>query len=401
MTENQAPEQGVILVGGLGTRLGELTRNQPKPLLTVGDAPFLDELIWRLARFKFRRLLLLTGYKAEKFTDYLAQRAREMAVDIEMIVEPEPLGTAGALRFAADELEPTFYLLNGDSLFDFNWLDLVPLAASHSPLVAMALRHEPDASRFGVVEIDGERVVGFRERGGPAGGTINGGVYLISRDIVPFLPENGSLERDILPGLSARGRVCGRVYDGFFIDIGTPASFAQAPALLRANRQRAAVFMDRDGVLNVDHGYVHRIDHFDWLPGAIEAVKLINDSGRYAFLVTNQAGVARGYYPESQIGVLHHQIQQVLRAHGAHLDDIRYCPYHPEGEVPAYKRTSDWRKPKPGMILDIIEHWQIDVAHSLLIGDKPSDMSAAAQAGIEGHLFTGGDLLNFVAPLIR
>jgi D-glycero-D-manno-heptose 1,7-bisphosphate phosphatase len=381
--------------------LGELTRDHPKPLLTVGDAPFLDELIWRLARFKFRRLLLLAGYKADKFTDYLAQRARDLAIDIKLVVEPQPLGTAGALRFAADKLDPTFYLLNGDSLFDFNWLDLVPFAAAHSPLIAMALRHEPDASRFGVVEIDGERVVGFRERGGPAGGTINGGVYLVSRDIVPFLPESGSLERDVLPGLSARGRVCGRVYDGFFIDIGTPASFVQAPALLRANRQRPAVFMDRDGVLNADHGYVHRIDRFDWLPGAIKAVKLINDSGRYVFLVTNQAGVARGYYPESQVGALHHHIQLVLRANGAHFDDIRYCPYHPESEIPAYKHASNWRKPEPGMILDIMAHWPIDAAHSLLIGDKASDIDAATHAGIEGHLFTGGNLFDFVSPIIR
>jgi D-glycero-D-manno-heptose 1,7-bisphosphate phosphatase len=314
------------------------------------------------------------------------------------MIEPRPLGTAGALRFAASKLDPSFYLVNGDSVFDFNWLDLIPFAAPHFPLVTMALRHEADTSRYGEVDIDRERVVGFRERGAQASGTINGGVYLVSRDILAFLPETGSLERDVLPRLSAKGRVRGRTYDGFFIDIGTPASFAQAPALLRTNRQRPAVFFDRDGVLNIDHGYVHRVEQFEWMPGAIEAVKFINDSGRYAFLVSNQAGVARGYYPEAQIGVLHDHVQRVLRMHGAHFDDIRYCPFHPDGTEPAYAHASDWRKPEAGMLLDLMAHWPIDAAKSMLVGDKPSDLTAAERAGIPGHLFAGGNLRDFITP---
>jgi hypothetical protein len=140
LTAVETPEQAVILVGGLGTRLAELTKNHPKPLLTVGDAPFLDELIWRLERYGFRRLLLLAGHRAEKFTGYMAQYFQDKSIDVELLVEPHPLGTAGALRFAADKLDRSFYLLNGDSLFDFNWLDLIPFSADRAPLIAM-MRH--------------------------------------------------------------------------------------------------------------------------------------------------------------------------------------------------------------------------------------------------------------------
>lgn len=317
------------------------------------------------------------------------------------MIGPSPLGTAGALRFVAEKLECCFFLISGHSLFDFNWLDLIPFATRRSFAVAMALRLEADTTRFGVVELNRDEVRGLRERGGPTSGLINGGVWLISRDIIRFLPETGSLERDVLSRLAADGRVYGRAYDGFFIDMETPAFCTQAPALLASNKRRAAVFMDHDGVLNIDHGFVHKIEQFEWTAGAIEAVKLINDSGRYAFLVTNQSGVARGIYAEDQIGVLHNHVQRMLRAHGAHFDDIRCCPYHPDGTVPEYTRTSPWRKPEPGMILDLMEHWPIDLPGSMLIGDKPSDLAAAAQAGIKGHLFSGPNLLDFISPLLR
>ncbi len=388
----------MILVGGLGTRLGALTANCPKPLLQVGNRPFLDELIWQAKRFGFGRVLLLAGYCAELVVDYIKSRPFDPSINIDVVIEPEPRGTAGALRFAAEKLAPHFFLLNGDSMFDFNWLDLVPFCADKPGcLIGMALRSQADTSRYGLVNYDAGRVTGFNERGGPTGGVINGGVYLLSRDILDFLPERGSLERDVLPSLASQGQVYGRIYDGFFIDIGTPQSFAAAGELLRRNKKRPAVFLDRDGVLNVDHAYVHRIEDFEWIAGAIEAVKLANDRGFYVFLTTNQAGIARGFYGEEQVGILHGYVQRTLRAFGAHLDDIRYCPYHIEGRVASYTRASDWRKPEPGMILDLMKHWPIDQEKSILIGDKQDDMLAAERAGIRGFMFRGTNLVQFMA----
>ncbi len=393
-----APEQCIILVGGRGTRLGAMTADCPKPLLPVSGRPFLDELIWHAGRFGFGKVLLLAGYRAEKVLDYVRRRSPDARLRIEVVVEPEPLGTAGALSFAGDKLDPYFLLLNGDSLFDFNWLDLVSLfAGPAASLIAMSLRWEADAFRFGVACLDGEHLTSFRDRGEAVGGLVNGGVYLATRDLLHHLPSKGSLERDVLPDLAKRGKVSGRVEEGFFLDIGTPGAYAAAQQLLPSNRIRPGLFLDRDGVLNRDHGYVHRIDDFHWMPGAIDAVKAANDQHRFVFVITNQAGVARGYYTEAQVRRLHNDVQRVVRAHGAHIDDFRYCPFHPDGVVKEYAKRSTCRKPEPGMILDLLEHWPVDKSRSIVVGDEQTDIDAADRAGLRGCLYRGGNLADFIA----
>ena len=160
---------------------------------------------------------------------------------------------------------------------------------------------------------------------------------------------------------------------------------------------RSAVFFDRDGTINVDKGYVFRPDDLAFMPGAVAAVKRVNDSGRYAFLVTNQSGIARGYYTEADMHAFHAHMQQRLQAAGAHFDDIRYCPYHPEGTVAQYARNSDWRKPAPGMLLDLLSCWPVERETSLVVGDRQDDVRAAEAAGLRGILYDGGDLDALVA----
>jgi D-glycero-D-manno-heptose 1,7-bisphosphate phosphatase len=164
----------------------------------------------------------------------------------------------------------------------------------------------------------------------------------------------------------------------------------------KRGRKRPAVFLDRDGVINVDHGYVARRGEFKWIPGAVEAIKALGEAGYYVFVATNQSGIARGLYSEREMQALHDYISRALATHGARVDDWRHCPFHPEGTIAAFTRVSDWRKPMPGMILDLMRHWPVDRARSVLIGDKESDMRAAAAAGVRGLRFAGGNLLAFV-----
>ena len=220
-----APEQCVILVGGLGARLGALSGGAPKPLTLVGGKPFLSYLLWHARRFGFRRVLLLAGHLAEAVTAFAADPQWTEGLKVEVVIEPEPLGTGGALRHAAHHLDDRFLFLNGDSVFDFNWLDLVALAAEHpGARVAMGLRHEADASRYGVVVAEGEHITGFQPRGDASGGLINGGVCLLDRSVALACPERGSFEQDVLPQLAAAGQIVGRAQQGFFLDIGVPRS---------------------------------------------------------------------------------------------------------------------------------------------------------------------------------
>jgi len=163
---------------------------------------------------------------------------------------------------------------------------------------------------------------------------------------------------------------------------------------------RPAVFFDRDGVLNVDSGYLFEIKEFVWIDGAIEAVKAVNDAGYFAFVITNQSGVARGLYRETDINILHDWMTRQLSSCGARIDAFEYCPFHPDGQVERYRRTSHRRKPKPGMIVDLLERFPVDRSRSFVIGDKPSDMEAASAAGLPGHVFPGGNLRDFIKPLL-
>jgi D-glycero-D-manno-heptose 1,7-bisphosphate phosphatase len=164
--------------------------------------------------------------------------------------------------------------------------------------------------------------------------------------------------------------------------------------------RRPAVFLDRDGTLNEDTGFVHRIEEFRWLPGAIAAIRRLNASGYYVFVVTNQSGVARGLFDEAAVRDLHSWMNEELRHDGAHIDDIRYCPHHPEAAVAAYRMDCTCRKPAPGMILDLMRSWPLIAEGSIAIGDKERDAVAGRAAGIAAQVVPAGGLESAVERLL-
>jgi len=151
--------------------------------------------------------------------------------------------------------------------------------------------------------------------------------------------------------------------------------------------KRPTVFFDRDGGLNVDHGYASRPDQFEWITGAPEAVRLLNEAGYLVFVVTNQSGIARGYYDVATMHQFHALMQDALRTQGAHIDAFYYCPHHPEGTIKGLTVRCRCRKPEPGMLEQAAREWPIDLGRSFLIGDKDADMVAAAAFHIRGIMF--------------
>ena len=156
------------------------------------------------------------------------------------------------------------------------------------------------------------------------------------------------------------------------------------------------VFLDRDGVVNADIGYLWRREDCVWIPGAPAAIRLFNERGWPVVVITNQSGVARGYYREEDVQALHGGMNNELHQLGARIDAFYFCPHHPKGAIAAYTRECDCRKPRPGLILQAMDDWRADPGTSFLIGDKDSDMTAAEAAGIRGYLFNGPNLLDFL-----
>jgi D,D-heptose 1,7-bisphosphate phosphatase len=391
------PIQAVILAGGLGTRLGSKTETLPKPMMDIAGRPFLDYLVQNLRRQGVNEIVLSIGYLSDAIRSYFGT-GENHGLSIRYAVEESPLGTGGALRNCLPMLRERFFVMNGDTLFDVNLAAL----ANASPGNVMAMLPVDDSSRYGRVTLEDGRVARFEEKGDQGPGVINGGVLCLDRDVLAGLPDGkSSLEQDFLPRLVYQGTLSGFISNGFFIDIGVPDSLANAQSSIPRWEKKPIAFIDRDGVLNDDLGYVHTVEQFEWLDGAQRAVRYLNDAGCHVVLVTNQAGIAKGMYSEEDFHALTRWMHEELWKCGAHLDAVYYCPYHPAAILPHYRKASEDRKPGPGMLLRAMAELPCDTKRSFFIGNQSTDRQAADAASVQYFDFAGGDLLKFVQQIIR
>ena len=383
-------KQCVILVGGKGSRLGELTKNTPKPMLEINNKPFLIYLIDTIIRYGFTEIILLASHANKVLIDYFNRHSYKNC-KIQIIIEDEPLGTGGALVNAYEHLDDSFFCLNGDSIIDGNWLSLVENFDLNSQAV-IGLTETDDSSRYGSIGIENKKIISFNEKNkSSTSKLINGGIYLLRKSIFKNFKKNFlSLENDIFPKLVNSGEVNGLKIKGFFIDIGTPESLEFANESNWSKAKKAVVF-DRDGTLNIDNGYTHKVQDLKWKPGAISLIKYLNDLNFLVFVATNQAGIAKGIFKENDMHLFHCEMQKQLRKKGAHIDEFYYCPYHIDGCIDEYKIDSNNRKPKTGMLDKIFQKWNLKKENMLMVGDRDSDIQCANNFDIYSIKYNGLD----------
>lgn len=394
----------VIMAGGRGTRIAQLFPNIPKPLIPVDGMPILEREIRSLADQGFKDLILTVGYLAEKIQDYFGDGSR-LGVHIEYFVERTPLGNAGALFRIREQLgDEPFFLLNADAAFDVDFKRMLAFHQKHGGLVTLFTHPNSHPYDSGLIIADKDGHVEqwlSKEDVRPQwyDNRVNAGLHVIDPKVLDRLADKVDLsnkvdlDRQVLKPLCGTGAMY--CYDSpeYVKDMGTPERFLQVEADYKSgtvqaknlhNKQRA-IFLDRDGTINTYVGFLRDINDFELIEGTAEAIKLINESGYLAIVVTNQPVIARGEVSWDELYEIHRKMQTLLGQEGAYLDGIYICPHHPdkgfEGERPKYKIVCDCRKPKPGLLLKAAKDFNIDLSQSYMIGDSDNDVEAGQNAG--------------------
>ena len=403
----------VLMAGGRGTRIAELFPDIPKPLIPVDGMPILEREIRSLAAQGFKDLILTVGYLADKIIAYFGDGSY-LGVKIEYFVEETPLGNAGALFRLRDKIgDEPFLLLNADAAFDVDFNRMLAFHKQHGGLVTLFTHPNSHPYDSGLIITDDKGNVNKwlakeDERPQWYNNRVNAGLHVIDPKVLDLSLNNleideetgmpkgkVDLDRKVLKPLCGSGQMY--CYDSpeYVKDMGTPERFHQVEADYRngvvqaknlKNKQKA-IFLDRDGTINKYVGFLRNIDDFELIDGVSEAIKLINQSGYLAIVVTNQPVIARGEVSWDELHEIHRKMETLLGKDGVYIDGMYICPHHPdkgfEGERPEYKIDCDCRKPKPGLLLQAAKGFNIDLAESYMIGDSGRDIEAGENAGVK------------------
>ncbi|MBI2547989.1 HAD-IIIA family hydrolase [Candidatus Woesearchaeota archaeon] len=391
----------VIIAGGKGTRLGELTKTIPKPLVPLDGKPLLWYVLTYARQYGFSSILLKTGYLAEQIQAYLTDGHQFHAM-IDYFIEKEPLGTAGGLHFLTKENAPVL-ILYGDVLSTVNLRRLYEFhqqTKAQATLVVHSSDHPEDSDV--VLLDDTNRVKKIIHKPGNAryGTMTNAALYLLNPECFSLIPQQGTFDfaRDLIPELLHKKMVVyGYRTDEYIRDIGTTQRLKQASQDLAEGKilnRVSSVFLDRDGTINAYVEDLHRIEEVKVLSGAARAIRRLNDAHIPVIVATNQPSIAKGFCDVKTIDAIHELLQKLLRKAGAYVDAIEYCPHHPEkghkGERPEYKIACTCRKPAIGMLQKAQKRYNLDLSRSFFVGDSPRDVLTGKNAGCRTILLRSG-----------
>lgn len=388
----------VIMAGGKGTRIASINSEVPKPMISILGKPILEYQIECLKKQNIVDIILVIGHLGNIIKEYFGT-GNEFGVNIQYIEEKEPLGTAGALYFMRELLNEDFLLINGDIIFD---IDIHKFYNYHiknrgsATLFTHPNSHPYDSA---LIEVDDRHKVTrwlhkedertwYQNR-------VNAGLHIISPNVFSeFISlKKRDLDRDILKPLIKKGKLFAYDSPEYVKDMGTPERYFEVIEDIKSGRVEAsnltkkqkAIFLDRDGTINKYVGFLRKIEDFELIDGVADAIKSINRKGYLAIVITNQPVVARGELTVEELNNIHKKMETLLGEKGAFLNDIFYCPHHPdkgfEGERKEYKIKCTCRKPHPGLILEAAKKYNISLKDSYMIGDSMIDMEAGKAAG--------------------
>lgn len=387
--------RAVIMAGGLGTRLASLCPARPKSMVEIAGKPILQWQLDCLHRQGICDITLVIGHLGGQIKQYLGNQ-------VKYIEETEPLGTAGSLYYLRNHMKEDFLLINGDIIFD---VDFTRIMAFHkrSGAAATIVAH-PNDHPFdsGLLRCDSSgKVLEWYERNAlrPVWyhNLSSSGIYVLSPDALEQCshPVRKNLDQGVLRPMIEHGGLYAFHSAEYIHDAGTPERFLQTQrdiqsgvvAKKNAALRQKAVFIDRDGTINRYKGFLSNIDDFELLDTAAESIRQINHTEYLTICVTNQPVIARGELSFEGLTEIHNKMETLLGQEGAYLDDIVFCPHHPdsgfEGEIKELKIRCNCRKPDTGMLEQMAEKYNIDLAESIMVGDSEIDRMTAERVGCQ------------------
>lgn len=403
--------KAVIQAGGKGTRISEITGDViPKPMLEISGYPILYHQMMNLKKNGITDITVIIGHLGNVIKDYFGD-GKQFGLNISYVEEDpqKPLGTAGSLYFLKDKLKENFVFLLADVFIDIDFEKMEQYHIANNADVTLLTHPNGHPFDSDLVVEEGGVVKAFDYKSNDRTtynykNLVNAGVMIFSPSVFKYLTElrKYNYEKDIIAPLINDGKVVSYKSSEYAKDMGTPERYRRVQedynsgicdAKNLANKQKA-IFLDRDGTINEYVGFLRKEEDFRLIPGVSEAIKKINNSGYLAIVVTNQPVIARGEVTEEELEEIHKKMETLLGLDGAYIDDIYYCPHHPdkgfEGEIPELKIECDCRKPKTGMLEKATREHNIDLSSSIMIGDSTLDIKMAENAGMQSILLKTG-----------
>lgn len=368
--------QAVILAGGVGARLRPLTYTTPKPMILVNNRPYLEYLIELLKQNGISEIVLLLGYLSEKIVDHFGDGSN-FGINIKYSIGDVSFETGKRIKDAESLIKDHFLLMYCDNYWPLNLQRLIDLHDKNQTSATVTVYTNKDSMTRNNIYVDKDGYVVKYDKT-RTDKNLNGveiGFFIIDKEIMGLMPNNNfSFEKEILPQLIEKRLLSGYLTDHRYYSIGSLERISITEKFLQPKK---VIFLDRDGVINKKAPkaeYVKSWNEFEFLPGAIEAIKLLAKHEYKIFIITNQAGIARGAMTEQDLKEIHGNLEKELEKHSVKIDGIYCCPH-------GWNDGCDCRKPKPGMLFQAAREHDLDLSKSTFVGDDERDLQAGNAAG--------------------